>query len=145
MSLNHLRLSAAVLLLAMTSCYGLNVEDRPCGANGECLEGFVCIARGDKRVCVAGSIVVPGTDGGSTGAGGGAAGGAAGGGSAGGAAGGASNDAGLQAPSQVLTATGRMSNGPLQVDIAVGEPIPSTTMSGGPWSVTTSVSQVRGP
>ncbi len=121
-------------ILAVVGCYTPQLENRPCGPNGECLDGYRCVTLNEQRVCVAGGATAGGE------AGGGAAGGSIGGGDAGFA-----EDGGLEVGLQVLSATGRMSGAGFQVDIAVGEPLTRTTMTGGPWTVTTSTSLQRKP
>ncbi len=129
--------------LAVAGCYTPQLENRPCGPNGECLDGYTCVTQNELRVCVPGGPTAGGE------AGGGTAGGSVGGGTAGGSVGGGdagfAGDGGLEVGLQVLSATGRMSGAGFQIDIAVGEPLTRTTMTGGPWTITTSTSLQRNP
>lgn len=103
-------LSRSLALLLASGCYTQQLDNRPCGPSGECLPGYQCL----DQVCVAGNPPDAG--------------------------GGAGVDAGLQVQLQVLPATGRMTGSTLEVEVFVGDPVASVTMSGGPWTVTTSVS-----
>jgi hypothetical protein len=138
--------------LAVAGCYTPQLENRPCGPNGECLDGYTCVTQNELRVCVPGGPTAGGEAGGGTAGGsvgGGTAGGSVGGGTAGGSVGGGdagfAGDGGLEVGLQVLSATGRMSGAGFQIDIAVGEPLTRTTMTGGPWTITTSTSLQRNP
>jgi hypothetical protein len=135
-------------LLAGTGCVS-ELMSTPCSTDAECSSTQRCV---DNRCASGGSAAGGGAAGGGAAGGGAAGGGAAGGGAAGGGAagggaagGGAASDGGLQASVEVLSASGRMEAGSLVLDVRLGDPIRSTTMAGGPWELTTSVSLRRSP